>query len=74
MTFIRSCSCSRTVKNRFVRFQNGEFNLNDQLCSIVVYPNILTEEIAEKLNVDKTTAFHHVSLLARQQNEHFLDQ
>ncbi|CAK9820034.1 Histone-lysine N-methyltransferase SETMAR [Anthophora quadrimaculata] len=67
----------RTVKNWFGRFRKGDFNLDDKprsgrpsgvddnIVRALVENNtrITTKEIAEKLNIDNSTAFHHLKYL-----------
>ncbi|XP_025263217.1 histone-lysine N-methyltransferase SETMAR-like [Camponotus floridanus] len=67
----------RTVKKWFGRFRNGDFNMEDQprsgrpsgidddiVCALVEKnPRITTEDIAERLNIDNSTAFRHLKKL-----------
>ena len=66
-----------TVKKWFGRFQNGDFNMDDQPCSgwpsaidddivsalVENNPRITTEEIAERMNFDNSSAFRHLKKL-----------
>ena len=66
-----------TVKKWFGRFRNGDFNLEDQPRSgrpsstdddavsnlVQENPRITTEQIAERLNIDNSTAFRHLKKL-----------
>lgn len=67
----------RTVKKWFSRFRNGDFNMDDQPCSgrpstidddivsalVENNPRITTEEIAERMNIDNSSAFRHLKKL-----------
>ena len=67
----------RTVKKWFGRFRNGDFNMDDQprsgrpsaidddIVSALVEnnPRITTEEIAERMNIDNSSAFRHLKKL-----------
>lgn len=67
----------RTVKKWFGRFRNGDFNMEDQprsgrpsgIDDDIVHalvernPRITTEDIAERLNIDNSTAFRHLKKL-----------
>ena len=67
----------RTVKKWFGRFRNGDFNMDDQLRSgrpsaidddivsalVENNPRITTEEIAERMNIDNSSAFRHLKKL-----------
>jgi len=64
----------RTVKKWFAKFRRGDFNLEDEPCSgrpsdidddalralIANNSRISTEEIAEALNIDRSTAFRRL--------------
>lgn len=66
-----------TVKRWFAKFRRGEFDLSDKPRSgrpseidddfihnlLKLNPRISTEEIAERLNCDKSTAFRHIKKL-----------
>lgn len=67
----------RTIKKWFGRFRLGDFNLEDQprsgrpsdidndiFCTLVEEnPKITTEEIAQRLKIDNSTAFRHLKKL-----------
>ena len=66
-----------TVKKWFGRFRNGDFNMDDQPRSgrpsaidddivnalLENNPRITTEEIAERMNIDNSSAFRHLKKL-----------